>query len=201
MKKVFPFFVTASVFIFILSSCASIEVLTPGVIKEKIDGGLEKLPRCQFYLNKDVTLIFSEEKETTAKDKAKINKGTVVQEGGKKEDIIKIRRSTKCALRDKDKKGNSLEYYSKELNPDGEEVIILHIFFQPDKENDFIPFKAAYNDVRHRFELYGNEINYGGRPYTVKYSGNDRPYLRYKYIERINDKSSTRTLPGLRVED
>jgi hypothetical protein len=198
MKKVFPFFVTASVFIFILSSCASIEVLTPGVIESKIDGGLVKLPRCQFYLNKDVTLTSLEENEPTA---GFDEKGTVVLVGGKKKDIIIIRRSTKCALRDKDKKGNSLKYYSEETDSNGEKMIKLYIFFQPDKENDYIPFTAAYNDDRHRFELYGDEINYGGKRYTVEYVGNDRPYLRFKYIERINDKSSTKTLPGLKVEN
>jgi hypothetical protein len=191
MRKVF--FVIMSVFVVILSNCATINILTPGSIDVDIDG-LTNLANCQFFISKDVTLRFlSDNRQTGINERS----GIVEAERVIRSRAIKIASSTPGILQTRDNAGNSLKGYNVWTNQ-GVDVLTLSILFEKDNDN-VINFSAFYNDKMQRFELFDREVNYGGLTYTILYKGNDRPYLRYKIMERTREQNETRKAGGRKV--
>jgi uncharacterized protein (UPF0333 family) len=189
IKKAFLFLMAASVFTLIIS-CASTKVLTPRAIERDIIG-LENLANCQFFLSKQVILEYSSDQR-----QANINErtGVVHAERVIRNERIKIEPTIPGILQTKNKAGEPVQGYSMEDN----NTLTLYILFENDNDN-YIQFTTLYNDEMHRFELYGNEVNYDGLTYKVSYQGDDRPYLNYRHIERFKDQSKERKASGRRV--
>jgi len=192
MRKIL-FFAVAAVFALVLPGCASLNVLTPRAIDADIDG-LDNLANCQYFISKDITLRFSsDDRQTGINEKS----GVVRAERVIKNRFIKITGSTPGILQIKDNAGKPVKGYDIKTNQ-GADVLTLSVLFEKDNEN-IIQFRTFYNDKMHRFELFDREINYGGINYTVLYDGNDRPYLRYKKMERLKEQNEERTASGRRV--
>jgi len=193
MKKVFLFLAAASVFALVLSNCASTKILTPGAIDTDING-LGNLASCQYFLSKEVTLVFS-----SSQRQSSVNERTGIAQAERlnKSYRITIGTETPGILQIKNNMGDSLQGYNM-ATKDGVSVLTLSVLFENDNDNP-IKFSAAYNDKMHRFELFDNVVDYGGLTYTVTYNGNDRPYLHYKHIEHVTEQNETRKARGRKV--
>jgi hypothetical protein len=196
MKNVSLFFtLVAAFFWLILSGCASTKVLTP----EAIDGDINGLPYlhlCQFYLSDDVTLVFKSDDRTPVD--LKKTDGTVEIQRSIIRRKIEIDDDTPGILRTKNKVGDKLDGYAFSVDSSGRQILILNILFDEDNDN-IIQFRAYYNKNNDRFEIIGNEVDYGGLIYTITYDDDEPPYLLYKLKERTKEQSYSRKVKGRKV--
>ena len=195
MKKRNLFFVVVVVFLgLILSSCASIKILTPTAIENDI-AGIPNLAYCQFFISKDVTLRFSSDNRETVIQESS---GTVQAQRTIIRRTIKIASSTPGILQTKNNAGEILDGYNLWSNRNGKDQLDLYILFDEDNDNS-IRFAALYDIMDQRFGILGNEVNYGGLVYTITYEGDERPYLLYKLAERTREQNEARRARGRKV--
>jgi len=195
MKKRNLFFVVVVVFLgLILSSCASIKILTPTAIENDI-AGIPNLAYCQFFISKDVTLRFSSDNRETVIQESS---GTVQAQRTIIRRTIKIASSTPGILQTKNNAGEILDGYNLWSNRNGKDQLDLYILFDKDNDNA-IRFAALYDIMDQRFGILGNEVNYGGLVYTITYEGDERPYLLYKLAERTREQNEARRARGRKV--
>jgi hypothetical protein len=193
-KSILLLFTVASVLGLVLSSCASIKILTPGAIDSDI-GDFQYLGKCQFFISKDVTLqFFSDDRRATSINETS---GVAVAERVMIRRTIKIASSTPGILQTKNNAGDVLDGYFFWDNS-GSPALSLLILFESDNDNA-IGFYALYDVEDDKFELVGNTVNYGGLTYTVTYDGDERPYLKYKLLERTRKQNEARKAKGRRV--
>jgi len=192
MKKgVLLFFIFT---IFILTSCASVKILTPGAIDVDI-AGLDNLANCQYFISKDVILKFlSDNRQTGINDRS----GIVEAERVIKRSVIKIASSTPGILQTKNNAGDPVHGYKVWISNSEEVMLTLYILFEDDDDNS-IGFTAYYDIENDMFELAINEVNYGGLTYTITYDGEEKPYLKYKLLERTRKENEERKAKGRRV--
>ena len=191
MKNKLFLIVAVVVFGYALSSCASTKILTLKAIDDDIDG-LENLDKCQFWISKEVTLSFSSNDKQTEIDKRGTVKAQRVIAGRR----IKIARLTRGVLRTRN---NVSGHNMDDIQNDGSEPFSdIWVLFENDNDNA-IHFRAWQNRENGIFQLWDNEVNYGGLTYTISYDGDERPYLYYKLIERKRKDSAVRRVSGRRV--
>jgi len=195
MKKSILLFAVVVVFGgFILSSCASIKILTPGTIDDDI-AGLQNLANCQYFISKDVTLNFLSDNRQTG-----INEASGVVEAQRiiTRRTIKIASSTPGILQTRNSKGETFYGYHQFTGDTGREFLSLSILFEEDDDNAIV-FQAFYDDKNDRFELFKDEINYGGLTYKITYDGDEFPYLKYKIMERTREQNEARKAKGRKI--
>ena len=195
MKKGILLFTVVLVFLgFILSSCASIKILTPGAIDDDI-AGLQNLANCQYFISEDVTLNFLSDNRQTG-----INESSGIVEAQRiiTRRTIYIASSTPGILQTRNSAGKTLDGYEQHTGNNGREYLSLYILFEEDDDNAIV-FQAFYDDKDDRFELYTDEIEYGGLTYKVTYYGDEFPYLKYKLLERTREQNEARKVTGRRV--
>jgi hypothetical protein len=197
-KKVILFVVVVYFLEFVLSSCASIKILTPEVIESDI-GGLENLVHYQFYISKDVTLIPHSDNW-----KYDINEtsGTVKAQQDITKRTIKIANSTPGILQTKNSTGEDLLGYRFLRNQAGNNLLDLFILFEDDNDNAIF-FRAISDKVNDKFELnkwtLWREIDYDGLTYTITYEGDEQPYLRYELLKHSKEQNEVRKAKGRKV--
>ena len=193
MKKEILLIVAVVVFGFGLSGCASVRILMPEAIEVDI-GGVENLANCQFFISKDVTLRFlSDDRQTGIGGTGTVEAQRVITRR-----TIRIASSTPGILQTRNNAGEVLPGYRIARRNDGREYINLWILFEDDDDNA-IAFQAWWDIANDRFQLWSNEVNYGGLTYTVSYDGDEKPYLNYKLVEQTREQNEARRARGRRV--
>ena len=174
----------------LISSCASVKILTPQGINTDIDG-LPNLAYCQFFISRDVTLSFLSDTRPTYIQE---NTGTIVAERTIQRRSVRILKSTPGILQTKNNSGESLTGYIMS-NRNGRQILTLYILFENDDDN-VIGFTAFYDQANNRFELTTDEVIFDGMTFKVNYSGREMPYLKYKLLERRIEERDSRRAPG-----
>ncbi|MDR0412159.1 MAG: hypothetical protein LBH75_09360 [Treponema sp.] len=195
MKSKQLFLCGCVIFVFSISTgCASIKDLTPSAVEDDI-GGEIYLGNCQYFLSKDIELRYV----NTLEGRDLTDSGTVVISRDTRRDTIRIAYSTPGILQTKNNAGTTVKDGVRHLlNKSGNELVIVKILFEKSND-DFLEFSALYDEPNDRFELSNNQITYNGQEYTVRYKGDDPPYLRYKILVKEREKETGRRAKGRRV--
>lgn len=202
--KNLAFAVSAALVLLAISGCVSTKTLTPGAIQDDLKD-LEHLKDCDFYLSKSITLRYSGDIRDTA------IKGVVEAERILRSRKIIIAKTVVGALQTEDNAGEPVRGYS--LNPGGD-TVTLNILFGRDNEN-VITFSARLETLNDKFSLAQPVVKYRyiygpqgagsdyisgfdneQQSYSIDFAGSEKPYLRYKIIERITEDNKARREPG-----
>lgn len=191
MKK---FSLLIFVFIFFILGCASTKILTPHEIYHNI-GGLDNLAKCQFFISKDVTLNFVSDTRSTGINE---RSGVVIAERRIQRKNIVIVSSTPGILQTQNGSGEDLLGYVLFTDSREELLLALYILFE-DNDDNAIGFICFYNVAEDKLELVSDKAIFDGLEYKITYSGDERPYLKYKLIEKSSEESTTRKASGRKV--
>jgi hypothetical protein len=173
--------------------CASIKILTPQAVDYDI-GGIPNLANCQYYLSKDIILRFISDTRQTGLNEA----GVVQAEWITVRRTINFASSTPGILQTTNNAGENLPGYKQWTSEEGRVYLDLYILFEDDNDNS-LKFQAFYDSENDRFELLSDEVVYDGLNYTITYSGDEYPCLKYKLVERSREDTASRRARGRRL--
>jgi len=170
----------ASLFLFVLAGCASIEPMTNQVVRDvkKDDGNFDNF---RFSISKGITMVLKDEKFSTTSNQ------TIVRKDSIRDEVRLAERKTGRLV-------------------SGDFDSVLNIYFEERGGTrptiEFVQNKGTGPEDRYYFfwktdtDTGERYIDYDGGKYVVNYSGNEEPYLLYKRQEV--EKRTVRRIRGVR---